>query len=54
MSDGAGGAIITWQDSRSGGSDIYAQRIVGSGGVQWTADGVPISTAARGRGRGRQ
>lgn len=26
VSDGAGGAIITWQDLRNGGSDIYAQR----------------------------
>src|SRR5574342_572928 len=46
VSDGAGGAIITWRDSRSGGSsDIYAQRINASGIVQWTADGVAICTA---------
>jgi hypothetical protein len=45
-SDGAGGAIITWYDYRGGGSDIYAQRINSAGVVQWTADGVAISTAA--------
>ena len=46
ISDGSGGAIITWQDQRGGaGSDIYAQRIDASGVVQWTVDGVAISTA---------
>jgi hypothetical protein len=46
VSDGSGGAIITWMDNRSGSSlDIYAQRINASGTVQWTADGVAISTA---------
>jgi FlgD Ig-like domain len=44
-SDGAGGAIVTWHDFRSGTSyDIFAQRIDASGAVLWTADGVPIST----------
>ncbi|MDP1676259.1 MAG: T9SS type A sorting domain-containing protein [Bacteroidota bacterium] len=46
VSDGSGGAIITWYDERSGKADIYAQRINASGTVQWTADGVAISTAA--------
>ena len=46
VSDGNGGAIITWYDSRSGNWDIYAQRINASGVVQWTTDGVAISTAA--------
>ena len=47
ISDGSGGAIIAWMDSRSGAHcDIYAQRINASGVVQWTADGVAISTAA--------
>ncbi len=47
ISDGSGGAIITWEDFRSGtGFDIYAQRIDASGNVLWTLDGVAISTAA--------
>jgi len=45
LSDGTGGAIITWQDSRTGTSDIYAQCINASGTVQWTANGVAICTA---------
>jgi len=46
-SDGAGGAIMTWQDNRSGlYHDIYAQKIDSSGNVQWTADGVAICTAS--------
>ena len=47
ISDGAGGAIICWEDSRNGGSnvDIFAQRIDSSGTVQWTTDGVEICTA---------
>jgi hypothetical protein len=43
--DGAGGAIITWRDSRSGVNDIYVQRVDASGNVLWTADGVAICTA---------
>jgi predicted lipoprotein with Yx(FWY)xxD motif len=46
VSDGSGGAIITWWDTRSGDGDIYAQRINASGTVQWTTNGVPISIAA--------
>ncbi|MBL7873158.1 MAG: T9SS type A sorting domain-containing protein [Cyclobacteriaceae bacterium] len=42
-SDGGGGAIIAWQDLRSGNYDIYAQRINATGVTQWTADGVVIS-----------
>jgi predicted lipoprotein with Yx(FWY)xxD motif len=45
-SDGAGGAIVTWYDYRSGNSDIYAQRLNASGTPQWTANGVAICTAA--------
>jgi len=47
VSDNAGGAIITWQDFRSGtGFDIYARKISAAGTVQWTADGVALCTAA--------
>jgi hypothetical protein len=45
-SDGAGGAIVTWPDARSGSFDIYAQRVNSSGTPQWTANGVAVSTAA--------
>ncbi|MBI3606587.1 MAG: hypothetical protein HY207_01300, partial [Nitrospirae bacterium] len=46
-SDGAGGAIIAWEDFRAGTtSDIYAQRVTSTGAVLWTANGIPVSTAA--------
>jgi hypothetical protein len=46
VSDGGGGAIIAWQDFRTGTNrDIYAQRVNGAGQVQWTPDGVPVVTA---------
>ncbi len=48
-SDGDGGAIISWQDYRSGNSDIYAQRVDASGDVQWTFDGVAISSVLNGQ-----
>ena len=45
VSDGAGGAIIAWQDYRfGGGSYIYAQRVNANGSVQWTENGVAIGT----------
>jgi hypothetical protein len=46
IADGSGGAIIAWRDSRSGTFDIYAQRVSGSGAVQWTADGVAIASGS--------
>jgi hypothetical protein len=46
-SDGAGGAIIAWQDNRDGAYDIYAQRIDASGSVQWTADGIVVCNAGQ-------
>ena len=42
ISDGAGGAIVTWMDHRSDSWDIYAQRVNASGDVQWTADGIAL------------
>jgi hypothetical protein len=45
--DGAGGAIVMWQDARSGTSiDIYGHRISAGGSVQWPLGGVPLCTAA--------
>jgi hypothetical protein len=44
--DGAGGAIVTWQDNRSGSSyDVYAQRVNAAGSTLWTANGVAVCTA---------
>ena len=45
VGDGEGGAIVPWHDARSGGFDIYVQRINASGAMQWATDGVPLSTA---------
>jgi len=42
-SDGKGGAIVVWQDKRSGFSyDIYAQRINKFGEILWTQGGIAI------------
>ena len=50
VSDGAGGAIVTWDDSRGGSAniDIYAQHVLGSGAVDpsWPVDGRALCTAA--------
>ncbi len=43
--DGSGGAIIAWQDDRSGSDDIYARRITSLGDTLWAAGGVAICTA---------
>lgn len=43
--DGSGGAIISWQDTRAGTGDIYAQRMNGAGATQWTANGVSVCSA---------
>ncbi len=46
VEDGAGGAIIAWTDYRnSDDRDIYAQRVDATGAVQWTINGVAVSTA---------
>ena len=45
--DGSGGAIVTWQDGRSGTDDnIYAQRVDSGGNAVWQADGVRACGAA--------
>jgi hypothetical protein len=46
ISDGAGGAIIAWEDTRNGRNDVYAQRVDGLGNVLWAANGVPLCTAS--------
>jgi type IX secretion system substrate protein len=44
ISDGSGGAFITWYDNRAGNYDIYIQRIGLAGAVQWTTNGVATCT----------
>lgn len=42
VTDGAGGAFITWQDSRAGQTDNFAQRVDSSGSPQWAANGIDV------------
>jgi predicted lipoprotein with Yx(FWY)xxD motif len=44
-SDGLGGAIVVWQDSRNGNLDVYGQRLGSSGAQQWASGGVAICSA---------
>ena len=45
-SDGAGGAIVAWQDNRRGADyDIYSQRVTRDGGLLWGPAGNPVCTA---------
>lgn len=46
VGDGAGGAIIAWQDSSAGSSDVKSQRVSSLGIVQWAVGGVAVGTAA--------
>jgi hypothetical protein len=51
-SDGAGGAVFSWQDYRAGSvPDIFAQRLSTSGSGLWTLDGIPVCSAPGGRNR---
>ena len=50
-SDGAGGAILAWLDYRSGGADIYAQRVSANGRLLWADVAIPLSTALGDEGR---
>jgi hypothetical protein len=48
--DGAGGAIVAWQDFRNHETnnqdyDIYAQRVDPNGTMAWTIDGISVCTA---------
>ena len=47
VSDGAGGAVVIWEETVSFDNvDIYAQRVDRRGNLMWNAGGVPICTAA--------
>ncbi len=45
-SDGAGGVIVAWEDTRNlaFSTDVYAQRMNGAGVPLWTANGVAVCT----------
>jgi hypothetical protein len=47
VSDGLGGAIVSWADLRSGNVDVYAQHVLASGAVDanWPTDGRAVCTA---------
>lgn len=49
VSDGEGGAIIAWQDTRAGNDDIYAQRLNAEGEYVWTRHGIPVCSAIQGQ-----
>ncbi len=47
ISDGAGGAIVAWQDFRSMTDyDVYVQRVLPNGQRQWITDGVTVTSIA--------
>jgi hypothetical protein len=46
VTDCSGGAIIGWEDYRSGNWDLYSQRVSASGSVQWSNNGVMICNAS--------
>lgn len=48
--DGAGGAIIAWQDNRVAGSDIYVRRVAANGNLLWTSQGVLLGGATSTQG----
>ncbi len=45
VSDGNNGAISYWYDSRDMENHVYLERISSAGQVQWSRNGVPVSTA---------
>ncbi len=49
ISDASGGAIIVWQDNRSGTEHIYTQRVSSSGSTLWSLNGIAICTAVNGQ-----
>ncbi|HET7225177.1 MAG TPA: alpha/beta hydrolase-fold protein [Candidatus Eisenbacteria bacterium] len=45
VSDGQGGAIVAWDDERSGATDVYARHVMADGTLDWLPAGVQIETA---------
>ncbi len=46
VSNGVGGAIVTWVNYRVGGNDIYAQQVDSSGQTIWTTNGIAVVSVA--------
>ena len=42
VTDGSGGAVIAWQDQRSGASGIFARRVNKNGKVMWAPEGKTV------------
>jgi hypothetical protein len=51
VSDGLGGAFIAWQDGRSGGVNIWAQRVDTDGNMMWPDNGIIICSAPNDQGQ---
>ena len=43
--DGAGGAVVAWDDARGPSVDVYAQRVNAAGAPLWAANGVAVCAA---------
>lgn len=44
VTDGSGGLIASWVDSRTLPSQVYAQRVTSAGSLSWTATGVQVAS----------
>ncbi len=49
MTDGHGGAFVTWQDDRLGNNDIYIQHFDSTGTALWSTNGELVCTASSGQ-----
>ena len=51
VSDGAGGAMLAWQDPRSGSNDVYAHHLQSDGSLDpaWPVNGLAVSTSVGGQ-----
>jgi hypothetical protein len=46
VTDGAGGAFVSWRDLRAGNYDIYGQRVNAEGVAEWGASGIALTAPA--------
>jgi hypothetical protein len=44
--DARGGAMVAWEDARTGAWDVYVQRVDSLGVPRWAVNGLAVSTAA--------